>query len=103
LKIEVAGPKVTSAIWGPLDEMIITGHENGELIQWDPKVDEHDCKQTFLCVIARQIFNIFLHFNDFHSTTLKKKLMHIHHQTETQDDIYPARYGTNYDFVTLLF
>lgn len=38
LKIEVPGPKVTSAVWGPLDEMIITGHENGELVQWDPKV-----------------------------------------------------------------
>lgn len=27
--------KVTSAIWGPLDETIITGHENGDLIKWD--------------------------------------------------------------------
>ena len=30
--------KITSAVWGPLDEMIITGHENGELVQWDVKV-----------------------------------------------------------------
>jgi len=29
--------KVTSALWGPLDEYIITGHENGELTQWDLK------------------------------------------------------------------
>lgn len=31
--------KVTSAVWGPLDEVIITGHENGELSQWDVKVN----------------------------------------------------------------
>ncbi len=30
--------KVTSALWGTLDEYIITGHDNGELVQWDTKV-----------------------------------------------------------------
>lgn len=30
--------KVTSALWGTLDEFIVTGHENGELVQWDIKV-----------------------------------------------------------------
>lgn len=29
--------KVTSAIWGPIDETIVTGHENGDLMQWDIK------------------------------------------------------------------
>lgn len=33
--------KVTSALWGTLDEFIVTGHENGELVQWDIKVDIH--------------------------------------------------------------
>lgn len=27
--------KITSALWGPLDEVILTGHENGALAQWD--------------------------------------------------------------------
>jgi hypothetical protein len=31
--------KVTSGLWGTLDEFIVTGHENGELVQWDIKVD----------------------------------------------------------------
>jgi len=31
--------KVTSALWGTLDEFIITGHDNGELVQWDIKVN----------------------------------------------------------------
>lgn len=29
--------KVTSALWGTLDEFIVTGHDNGELVQWDFK------------------------------------------------------------------
>ncbi|XP_074641996.1 eukaryotic translation initiation factor 3 subunit I-like [Tubulanus polymorphus] len=33
--------KVTCAVWGPLDEMIITGHENGELCQWDVKTGKN--------------------------------------------------------------
>lgn len=32
--------KVTSAVWGPLGEMIITGHENGDLCQWDIKTKD---------------------------------------------------------------
>jgi len=27
--------KVTSVLWGTLDEFLITGHENGEIMQWD--------------------------------------------------------------------
>ena len=30
--------KVTSAIWGPCEEYILTGHENGEINQFDIKV-----------------------------------------------------------------
>ncbi|UJR21432.1 hypothetical protein I4U23_024518 [Adineta vaga] len=29
--------KITSALWGTLDEFIVTGHDNGELVQWDIK------------------------------------------------------------------
>lgn len=38
LNIPIEGPKVTAALWGPLDQNIITGHENGDLCQWDTKV-----------------------------------------------------------------
>ena len=34
----VQGPKVTASVWGPCDEYIITGHENGLLCKWDVKV-----------------------------------------------------------------
>lgn len=37
MRIGVESPKVTSLFWGPLDETIITGHENGEIVQWDLK------------------------------------------------------------------
>ncbi|ELU14583.1 hypothetical protein CAPTEDRAFT_180537 [Capitella teleta] len=32
--------KVTSAVWGPLDQTVISGHENGNIIQWDMKEGE---------------------------------------------------------------
>jgi len=32
--------KITSAIWGPLDETIITGHENGDMVKWDAKTGD---------------------------------------------------------------
>jgi translation initiation factor 3 subunit I len=32
--------KVTSAVWAHLDQMIISGHENGDIIQWDMKEGE---------------------------------------------------------------
>ncbi|XP_061715620.1 eukaryotic translation initiation factor 3 subunit I [Cydia pomonella] len=35
LKWEITDSKVTSMVWGTLDETIITGHEAGDLIQWD--------------------------------------------------------------------
>jgi len=31
------GPKVTSMLWGGLDEFLLTGHDNGDLVQWDIK------------------------------------------------------------------
>ena len=37
IPIPPKGPKVTSLIWGTLDEKLITGHENGDIVQWDVK------------------------------------------------------------------
>jgi len=36
----IAKDKVTSAVWGPLGQMIITGHDNGDLCQWNLKGKE---------------------------------------------------------------
>jgi len=40
--LTIASPasKITSAVWGPLDQTIITGHENGDLVKWDAKSGE---------------------------------------------------------------
>ncbi len=38
MRIPIQGPKVTAAVWGPCDEYIVTGHENGALSKWDPQV-----------------------------------------------------------------
>ena len=37
MSIPITKAKVSAAIWGPLDEYIVTGHENGDLCQWDVK------------------------------------------------------------------
>jgi len=39
LKIPVppGAPKVTSMIWSGLDDYLLTGHDNGDLVQWDMK------------------------------------------------------------------
>ena len=39
--------RVTSALWGTLDQFIITGHDNGELVQWDIKVKKKNVYFTF--------------------------------------------------------
>jgi len=38
LRIPILQSKVTSMQWGPLDETIITGHENGQITLWDIRV-----------------------------------------------------------------
>jgi hypothetical protein len=35
---EIPKHKINSAVWGPLGQTIISGHENGDLCQWDVKV-----------------------------------------------------------------
>ncbi len=37
ITIPPKGPKVTSLVWGTLDEQIVTGHDNGDIVQWDAK------------------------------------------------------------------
>jgi translation initiation factor 3 subunit I len=48
-KTTIEGPKVTSILWGPLDQTVITGHDGGKLTQWDLRTnkimataEEHD-------------------------------------------------------------
>jgi translation initiation factor 3 subunit I len=37
-KTTIEGPKVTSILWGALDQTVITGHESGKLTLWDLRV-----------------------------------------------------------------
>ncbi len=34
-------PKATSMVWGNLDEVVISGHDNGDLAQWDLRWEWH--------------------------------------------------------------
>lgn len=38
LRIPISQSKVTSMLWGPLDETIIAGHANGTISLWDLRV-----------------------------------------------------------------
>ena len=38
--IPTGGPKVTSMIWSGLDDLLVTGHDNGDLVQWDVKTQK---------------------------------------------------------------
>ncbi|XP_067862756.1 eukaryotic translation initiation factor 3 subunit I [Heptranchias perlo] len=40
MKISSSESKITSAVWGPLGEFVIAGHENGELVQYSAKSGE---------------------------------------------------------------
>jgi len=37
ITIPAKGPKVTSMVWGTLDEQLVSGHDNGDIVQWDVK------------------------------------------------------------------
>lgn len=41
LKILISGSRVSSFAWGTLDEIMITGHENGCVKQWDLRVNQN--------------------------------------------------------------
>lgn len=43
LRIPAPDSRVSSLLWGTLDEVLLTGHENGEIIQWDLKVIVNNC------------------------------------------------------------
>lgn len=38
LSVPCSDYKITSAVWGPLGEFVIAGHENGEINQFSAKV-----------------------------------------------------------------
>ena len=38
MSIPLSSNKITASVWGPLDEVILTGHDSGDLCQWDIKV-----------------------------------------------------------------
>jgi len=50
-KTTVNDSKVTSLVWGAVDETVVTGHENGTLTLWDLNVsDGSGCWD--LCIMA---------------------------------------------------
>ncbi|XP_052776990.1 eukaryotic translation initiation factor 3 subunit I-like [Mya arenaria] len=40
MRIPISGSKITSAVWGPMEEYIVAGTETGEICQYDVKTGE---------------------------------------------------------------
>jgi len=40
------GPKVTAMVWSGLDDFILTGHENGDIVQWCVKTQKKLCMKS---------------------------------------------------------
>lgn len=40
IPIPPKGPKVTALIWNGLDDLLVTGHDNGDIVQWDVKTHQ---------------------------------------------------------------
>jgi hypothetical protein len=57
LRIKVDESKVTSMLWGPLDETIISGHENGKIVQWDLRVSRKRESLVLLCLCVVCMMN----------------------------------------------
>ena len=54
MSVPIGSNKITAAVWGPLDEVILTGHDNGDLCQWDIKV-EKDAKLSISLIFCVHI------------------------------------------------
>ncbi|KAM6216981.1 eukaryotic translation initiation factor 3 subunit I [Rhynchocyon petersi] len=107
MKIPCSDSKITSAVWGPLGECIIAGHENGELNQFSAKsgevlvnVKEHS-RQINDIQLSRDMTMFVTASKDntsklFDSTTLE------HQKTfRTERPVNSAALSPNYDHVVL--
>lgn len=47
-RFPVEGQKVTAGLWGPFDEYLITGHEDGSVCHYDYKVSGCGCGKSLL-------------------------------------------------------
>ena len=55
LPIPAKGPKVTSLIWNGVDDLIVTGHDNGDIVQvcnhcWYKLPIPSYCTANFYCI-----------------------------------------------------
>ena len=51
-RLMVDGPKVTSGLWGPFDEFLITGHEDGSVCHYDYKVSKCNHRNHSFCYLV---------------------------------------------------
>jgi len=45
---ELGMSKVTSSLWGPLDESLISGHESGHIVKWEMRMPKNKLKDVYV-------------------------------------------------------
>jgi len=101
------GPKVTSLIWSGIDDFIVTGHDNGDIVQWDVKTHSktrmnHDHEKTITDLQLSSDRTMFMSSSKDHTAILHdldslEKL----HLYKTERPVNSAALSPIYDHVVL--
>jgi len=107
ITIPTNGPKVTSLLWGGLDNFIVTGHDNGDIVQWDLKTHhklkmstKHEKQITDMQLSADR--TMFISSSKDHTANLfdLDTLEHLH-SYKTERPVNSAAISPVYDHVVL--
>jgi len=101
------GPKVTSLVWSGVDDFIVTGHDNGDIVQWDVKTHSktrmnHDHEKTITDLQLSSDRTMFMSSSKDHTAILHDldSLEKLHHY-KTERPVNSAAISPIYDHVVL--
>ncbi|CAD6227587.1 GSCOCG00001267001-RA-CDS [Cotesia congregata] len=107
IRIPINGPRISSILWGALDETIITGHEDGEINIWDVSTGKKlNSQKGHKSLINDMQFNkdgtMFITASKDHTAKLfdSESLMHLK-TYQTERPVNSATISPIYDHVIL--
>ena len=101
------GPKVTSMLWGGLEDLLLTGHDNGDLVQWDVKTQKKlqlksDHGKTIMDMQPNKDGSMFITASRDHSSMLfDADTMECIKKYQTERPVNSASLSPLYDHVVL--
>ena len=105
--IPANGPKVTSMLWGGLEDLLLTGHDNGDLVQWDVKTQKKlqlksDHGKTIMDMQASKDGSMFITASRDHTSMLfDADTMECIKKYQTERPVNSASLSPLYDHVVL--